>query len=119
MMRSFLERLIFPIFMYTQDWGSLAPKKVRTGFVYTMNLTKSVMEEWGYPGRFQKMEGVVGNIFGIPAEVLYVCNTMQFADYSKYVCTVFSEEEKKQYKATQFPIDCQKAEEMGAKLVQA
>ncbi|MBQ7607535.1 MAG: flavodoxin family protein [Desulfovibrionaceae bacterium] len=117
MMRCFLERLLFPIFTYTENWGSLAPKKVRTAFVYTMNLTKPVMEEWGYPERFQKMESVAGHLFGIPSEVLSVYNTVQFNDYSKYVCTVFSEEEKKQYRATQFPIDCQKAEELGARLI--
>lgn len=117
MMRSFLERLLFPIFMYTENWDSLAPKKIHTGFVYTMNLTKPLMEEWGYPERFKKMESVVSGLFGIPSEILYVYNTMQFKDYSKYVCTVFSEEEKKKYQAEQFPLDCKKAEEMGAKLV--
>ena len=117
MMRCFLERLLFPLFTYTENWASLATKKVPTAFVYTMNLTKPLMEEWGYPERFHKMEGVAGNIFGIPSEVLYVYNTLQFNDYSKYVCTVFSEEEKKQYHATQFPIDCEKAAELGAKLI--
>ena len=117
MMRSFLERLLFPIFTYTENFDSIAPKKIHTGLVYTMNLNNEQKDQWGYPQRLHKMEEIIGSLFGYPTETLYVCNTIQFKDYSKYVCTVFSEEDKKQYRATQFPLDCKSAEELGAKLI--
>ena len=39
-MRSFLERLLFPYFTYTDPPQSLFPKKIPTGFIYTMNVTE-------------------------------------------------------------------------------
>ena len=117
MLRSFEERLLFPFFTYTEGYVSIAPRKIRTGFVYTMNVTESVMEAWKYPARLNLMEGYVGRIFGSEPQVLYVNNTTQFSDYSKYVCTVFSAEEKAKYREEHFPGDCRRAEAMGAALV--
>ena len=50
MLRCFEERLLFPFLTYTENYASIAPKKVRTGFVYTMNVPTQLMEEWKYPG---------------------------------------------------------------------
>ena len=47
-MRSFMERLLFPYFTYTDPPQSLFPKKMPTGFIYTMNVTEEMMQEWGY-----------------------------------------------------------------------
>ena len=119
MLRCFEERLFFPFLTYTKDWASIAPRKLATGFVYTMNVTASTMEEWGYPGRLGMMEGFAKRLFGIAPRVLYVNNTVQFSDYSKYVCTVFDGAEKAKWREEHFPEDCLKAEEMGASLVGA
>lgn len=118
MLRMLEERLLFPYFVYAEGWPSLAPK-IRTGFVYTMNLPEQTMKEWGYPELLGKMEGVVGNIFGCPPETLYVCDTVQFDDYSKFKCEIFSGEEKARRREERFPEDCRKAREMGARLVRA
>ena len=47
-MHSFMERLLFPFFTYTDPPQSLLPKKIPTGFIYTMGITEEVMKEWGY-----------------------------------------------------------------------
>lgn len=117
MMRSFEERLLFPFLTYTEHHDSIAPKKLRTAFVYTMNVPEKMMGEMKYPEYLQRMEGYVGHIFGSPSRVLYVNNTMQFSDYSKYLCTMFSAEEKARYREEHFPIDLANAEAMGAELV--
>ena len=62
---------------------------------------------------------VVGNIFGCPPETLYVCDTVQFDDYGKYKCELFSGEDKARWREEHFPEDCRKAREMGARLVRA
>ncbi|MCR5563709.1 MAG: flavodoxin family protein [Desulfovibrio sp.] len=117
MLRCFEERLLFPFLTYTEGHASIAPKKLRTGFIYTMNVTSALMEEWKYPARLNMMEGYVGHIFGSEPQVLYVNNTVQFNDYSKYVCTMFSGEEKAKYREEHFADDCRKAEAMGAAFV--
>ena len=117
MLRMLEERLLFPWFVYAEGWPSLASKKIRSAFVYTMNLPEAAMKEWGYPERLGKMEATVGGVFGCPPEALYVCDTTQFDDYSKFKCDVFSGEEKARWREAHFPEDCRKAEEMGKRLV--
>ncbi|MBQ9405328.1 MAG: flavodoxin family protein [Desulfovibrio sp.] len=119
MLRCFEERLLFPYLTYTEGHASIAPKKIRTGFVYTMNVPAALMEEWKYPERLSMMEGYVGHIFGSQPQVLHVNNTVQFSDYSKYVCTMFSGEEKAKYREEHFAEDCHKAHALGAALVTA
>lgn len=117
MLRCFEERLLFPFLSYKDNHESIAPKKIRTAFVYTMNVTDDLMREWKYPERLNMMEGYVGHIFGNKPHILYVNNTVQFKDYSKYVCTMFSGEEKAKYKEEHFSDDCSKAAAIGAALV--
>jgi len=47
-MRSFLERLIFPFHTYTDPPESLFPKKIKTGFIYTLGATEEMAEEMGF-----------------------------------------------------------------------
>lgn len=117
MARCMFERLCFPLFVYDKNYSSLAPKKVRTGFIYTMNIGYTSMEEYGYPGRLAVMEKFVGRIFSHTPQVQYVNNTLQFSDYSKYKAELFSPEEKKAYREKHFPEDCKDAFQMGATLV--
>jgi len=117
MMRCFLERLLFPCFVYDKNYSSLAPKKLFTAFVYTMNVTHEAMEQWHYPKRLMPMESFVGNVFGHKPRIQYVNNTYQFPDYSKYKNEMFSVEDKERQKKEQFPLDCRNARELGAALV--
>ena len=117
MLRCFEERLLFPYLTYTEGHVSIAPRRLRTGFIYTMNVPAPLMEEWKYPAHLNMMEGYVGHIFGSEPKVLYVNNAVQFNDYSKYVCTMFSGEEKAKYREEHFSDDCHKAEALGASLV--
>lgn len=118
MMRCFLERLLFPCFVYDENHSSIAPKKVRTAFVYTMNVPYDMMESYHYPTRLGLMESFVANILGSRPHVQYVNNTLQVKDYAQYKMELFSEEEKLKYRQEVFPLDCQKARELGATLME-
>ena len=50
-------------------------------------------------------------------ELLYVCDTYQFTDYSRYECNMFDEAKKREHRDKQFPIDLQKAYDLGKRLV--
>lgn len=115
-LRCYWERLYFPNFVYDKDYTSLAPKKIRTAFIYTMNVPEQMLNQVGYPQRLAQMEMFGGKLFGHKPFVQYVCDTYQFSDYSKYKMEIFSEAEKARVRETQFPLDCQKAEEIGRKL---
>ncbi len=114
-MRSFMERLLFPYLTYTDPPGSLFPKKIPTGFIYTMNITEDRWKDYGYSQHVAFNEMFVGRIFGT-TESLFSYDTYQFTDYAKVVADRFNPEKKAQRRRDVFPKDCQKALEMGARL---
>jgi hypothetical protein len=50
---------------------------------------------------------------------MYVTDTYQFSDYTKYVAPKFDVEAKAKRRAQEFPKDCQKAFEMGERFVES
>lgn len=116
-MRSFLERLAFPYTVYDENKSSLFKKKIPTGFIYTMGLNNDGMKERGYDQHFRLTEMSLARIFGT-SEYLTVTDTYQFDDYSKYVSSAFNPEEKARRRKEEFPKDCKKAFDMGARFVQ-
>ncbi len=114
MMRSFIERFAFQYTLYDANYSSLFPRKIPIGFIYTMNLDEKRMREWGYVAALSGLEKRLGSIFG-SSEALYVTDTYQFKDYSKYEVTAFSEELKAKRHKEVFPQDCEKAYDMGVK----
>lgn len=113
-MRSFMERLLFPYLAYTDGYKSIFNRKILTGFIYTMNVTALEMQNLQYDQAMQFAELYLEKVFGA-AETLVVNDTYQFDDYSKYDVTVFDEAVKAQVREQQFPKDCQRAFEMGAR----
>lgn len=115
-LRSFFERLMFAYFVYDKEYSSLAPKRMPTAFIYTMNVTEAEMEQYGYRSNLQGLEMFAGRLFGAP-QVLHVCNTYQFDDYSKYKCERFSEPDKAAYRDAHFPKNLADARSLGAAMV--
>ena len=116
-MRSFLERLMFPVLTYTEGYVGLLDRKIPTGFIYTMNVTEEFLQGSNYKSLFEPAQAGLARLFG-SCEALYSYDTLQFDDYSKYVCTVFDEGKKKQRHDEQFPIDCESAYNLGVRLVE-
>jgi multimeric flavodoxin WrbA len=114
-MRSFMERLMFPYHTYTYPPRSLFPRRIHTGFIYTMNVTEEWMKKLGYDTIITNNEKTLQTIFG-SIESLFCFDTYQFGDYSKVVVEIFDPEKKAQRRKEVFPLDCQKAIEMGVRL---
>jgi multimeric flavodoxin WrbA len=114
-MRSFMERLMFPYLAYTPPPRSLFPRKIKTGFIYTMNARQEGMKPSGQEGRVTQNERLLQMLFGA-SESLCSFDTYQFEDYSKVVADLFDIEEKAKRREVVFPQDCEKAFEMGARL---
>lgn len=115
-MRSFLERLLFQYFTYTNPPGSLFPKKIATGFIYTMGVTEKMLAERGFNHNFVTLEHYLKLIFS-SSETLISFDAYQFKDYSKVIAPRFDAESKLKRRKEIFPIDCQKAFDLGARLV--
>jgi Multimeric flavodoxin WrbA len=113
-MKSFLERAIYPYLVYDAGRSSLFPKKIKTGFIYTLGANEERMKDLQTDKHVAINEMVTGRILG-SAESLVVTDTYQFDDYSKYVCS-HDEAAKAKRRREVFPLDCQKAFDMGVRL---
>ncbi|SHK55359.1 flavodoxin family protein [Desulforamulus aeronauticus] len=114
-MRSFMERLMFPYLSYTNPPQSLFPKRIKVGFIYTMNIPEEKMIESGYDQLLSRNEQGLRMLFG-EVEKLYSFDTYQFKDYAKVVSDLFDPEQKAKRREEIFPNDCQKAFALGARL---
>ena len=117
-MRSFLERLLFSNLSYNQGHPSIFQGKLSSGFIYTMNVPEEFMKQVNYGAVFQHHKDLLQRLTGT-SEFMISTDTYQFEDYSKYDASMFDQKHKSQVKAEQFPIDCQKAFDMGVRLASA
>ncbi|HSA77352.1 MAG TPA: flavodoxin family protein [Nitrospirota bacterium] len=115
-MRSFMERLLFAPLVYSQPPRSLFPRKLRTGMIYTMNVSEEMCIQRGYRIMMKAAEASLKMILG-EAETLCCYDTYQFPDYSKVVMEHFDPEKKASRRKNIFPADCQKAYDLGHHLV--
>jgi multimeric flavodoxin WrbA len=113
-MRSLLERLVFQYLTYTDPPGSLFSKQIKTGFIYTMGVPEEIKDQWGYDHCMNLISMFLARTFG-HSESLCSFDTLQFEDYSRYVASRFDPEKKAKRRKEVFPVDCQKAFEMGAR----
>jgi multimeric flavodoxin WrbA len=121
-MRSFMERLMFPVDTYAIDTNTGKRKKILNkiipvGLIYTMNVPERMLELVEYPKILSCNERSLSRLFGY-CETMFSMDTYQFNDYSKYDVTLFNEKDKAEVRDKQFPIDCQKAFDLGIKLIE-
>ncbi len=119
-LRSFMERLAFPVGTYMYENGkhiTLRDKVIPTAMIFTMNCPEDYMKQIGYPTLLEENTKVMADIFGY-SETLYACNTYQFNDYGRYDFNLFSEEDKRHYRDEHFATDLQNARDLGRRLVE-
>jgi len=114
-MRSFMERLLFAPLVYTQPPRSVFPRKIRTGIIYTMNVSEEMSAERGYGTMFNSTEASLRMVFGA-AETFCCYDTYQFPDYSKVVMEYMDPDKKAARREEVFPEDCRKAFEFGCRI---
>jgi multimeric flavodoxin WrbA len=114
-MRSFMERLLFPYVTYTPERRVLFPRKIPTAFLYTMNIAGKDMPVYGMDTRVAAARSYLELVFGA-CELLLCTDTLQFKDYSKYESSRWDPEAKAKRREEVFPLDCQKAYELGERL---
>lgn len=115
-MRSLLERLLFQYLTYNDAQPTSLKKRIPTGLIYTMNVPEEFVRTVGYDKNLSFTENSLRRVIG-PVEVLYVTDTYQFDDYAKYSSAKFDGAAKAQRRREVFPQDCQKAYELGKRLI--
>lgn len=123
--RSFMERLMFPVLTYNakvdEETGkvksTILNKTIPTAMIYTMGCPKEMMSECHYPEMFAETDKFLNMLFGY-GETLYTNNAYQFDDYSKYDVAEYVEPMRAKHREEQYPNDLRSAYELGQRLVQ-
>ena len=116
--RSFVERWLFPIYSYFYENGQprvCRDKVIPCGMIYTMNVPEEGLEQWGYDKHLAITPNNMTTVMGY-CETLFICNTYQFKDYSKYDVNLFDEEAKRNYRDTHFETDLKRAYDLGKRI---
>ena len=82
-MRSFMERVCFPYIRYSNPPTSLAPRRIPTAFVYTMNAGEELAAQLGLADHIKKTQFFMEMAFG-PCEMQICYDTLQYEDYKAY-----------------------------------
>jgi multimeric flavodoxin WrbA len=116
--RAFFERLLFQYLTYgSRERGSFFDRKIPTALIYTMNVGEAMLDAVGYTEKFKFYEERYAQLFG-RANTLVSTETWQTTDYDKYEMTMFNAAERKKRRDEVFPLDKQKAFDLGAALCQ-
>lgn len=114
-MHCFLERLLFAPMVYANPPRSLFPRRIRTGFIYTMNVPEARSKELGYDRTFKATEGFMQRTLG-HSETFCAYDTCQMADFSKVVMEYMDPAHKLARRTQAFPEECKRAFEFGRRL---
>jgi putative NADPH-quinone reductase len=112
--RAFIERLIFPYISYEESVPNYLNRTLSSGIICTMGAPEERVKQMGFDRGPAMAEQIFKLIFG-SCETISTFNTTQFDDYSKFMASRFDPAEKKAVRENQFPIDCAKAFDMGAR----
>jgi multimeric flavodoxin WrbA len=115
--KMFIERL-FPYLSY-KDRISIFPRKISVGLIFTMGVEEPIMEKEYLPN-IQFYQKILSDLLG-PAETIISTDTLHVKDYSEIVADWMEAqaERKLEHQRMVFPLDCQKAFEMGARFASA
>jgi multimeric flavodoxin WrbA len=114
LMRTFLERFGFMNTSYDKKNHKNFTGKINGAFFYTMNVLSPLSLLFSYVYTFNT--GILKQLNG-RVEQLICTDTWQFDDYSKYEASNFNAEKKKKVREIVFPKDCEKAYQIGRRLV--
>ena len=117
-MRALIERLTFQYITYRADSGTFFNRRIPVLSIYAMNMPEDNIEKTGLAAKFGSYESLYSRLLG-PAKTLCVTETLQVDDYGKYEMARFNPEERRKRREEVFPLDLQKAFQMGAQMTGA
>ena len=113
---AFLERMRFVCLSY-DDYSNYFTGKVNAGVVFTMNAPMELYRRY-YERKLaeqaEQFHTLNGRVMVLPS-----CDTLQVKDYSKFDMAGFDAAHKKDAHERQFPVDLERAFQMGAELSRA
>ena len=109
-----LHRFMFSNMLYTKKDRWQYKRRVPSAFVYTFGLGPEMTESIVRP--FEAVHQRMGDMLGVAPEICCAANAWQFHDYSQYEADAFDEDAKRRYRTEVFPLELEKARDMGRRL---
>ena len=114
--RALYERLVFQYVTYNKEEPDRNNHKIPILFIMTSNVSEEFYTLGGYGKMVAGYQNMLSSRVG-PTKVLISGDTLQVDDYSRYDWTIFDPEAKKARHETVFPLEKQKAYDLGAEIV--
>jgi multimeric flavodoxin WrbA len=111
-MRSFLERLMFQYMLYTNPPTSLFKRRLRIGFIYTMNIDEKTFAESCLKQHLEKTEESLKMILG-DVKTYHSFSTNQLENYDNIDYTYFNIADRLKISREIFPIEIEKVCDFG------
>jgi multimeric flavodoxin WrbA len=111
---AFIERLLFPYVSYEEGIPTFFDRKISAGLIFTMGASEERVKVAGFDRVPAWTETIFKAVLG-SGESISSVDTIQFDDYTKYAASRFDPSKKEKIRNEQFPRDCAKAFDMGAR----
>lgn len=109
-----LHRFLFSNMLYTKKDRWQFARVVPSAFIYTFGVGPTLTESILKP--FEPVHKRMGDMLGFEPEICCAANAWQFHDYSLYEADAFDVVAKRQYRQDVFPLELQKAHDLGRRL---
>ena len=120
-LKGFAERLLYAFHTFDAKLSYIAPKRLETAVIYTMNVKEAVLNDryigQNNIGPLGILEKYLETTFSKP-ERICAFDTCHYEDYSKYVSDFFDSKAKAESRRTQFPKDLQNAYDAGVRMAE-
>lgn len=115
-LRTFLERLFFQYHSFEKNETSIAPRKIYSAIIYTMNITREQMQYSDYRKNLGLIEHYFDYTFHSYPDVIYAFNTLLIDDYSHHELSIWDVDYKKEYQKRYFKENLRDAFDNGVKM---
>lgn len=115
-LRTFLERLFFQYHSFEKNETSIAPRKIYSAIIYTMNITREQMQYSDYRKNLGLIEHYFDYTFHSYPDVIYAFNTLLMDDYSHHELSIWDVDYKKEYQKRYFKENLRDAFDNGVKM---
>jgi multimeric flavodoxin WrbA len=116
--RALFERLTFQYLSYNVGQSAAFTRKIRTGFIFTTNVSETAYDQIGYTSRFTGYKMMLERIFGA-AEYLVSGETHFVNNYDKYELSSFNAADRKKRREEIFPKHLAAAHAFGTRLTES
>lgn len=114
----FLERLLYPFTAFKKDAERvIAPRKIKTAFVHTMNISEDMAKMVGYENKLSETHRWVQHVFGFEPKVKYVCDIYQLDNHEKFEFDIWDWDAKRTRHEEVFPKELDDFKKLGRSMV--